>query len=127
MKKNSRLSARERQIMDLIYMLGEGTASDIIERLTDAPSRSAVRTFLRILADKGLLKHRTRGREYVYRPTSPRSAAGRSAVAHVVATFFGGSLERAVAMYLANPAAEISQEELARLETLIREAREKGD
>ena len=126
MKKEDQLSARERQIMDIIYSLGEATATEVLNALPDPPSRNAVRTFLRILEEKGRLKHKSRGREYVFRPTKPRRRAGQSAVHHVLQTFFGGSLERAVAVHLANPASKISADELERLEALIREAREKG-
>ena len=118
------LSARERQIMDVVYSLGEATATQVLESLPDPPSRNAVRTFLRILEEKGHLRHKQRGREYVFRPTKARGRAGRSAVQHVINTFFDGSLEKAVAVHLSNPKAGVSQEELKRLEALIREARE---
>ncbi len=121
------LSARERQIMDVVYSLGEATATQVLESLKDPPSRNAVRTFLRILEGKGHLKHRQRGREYVFQPTKPRRRAGQSAVQHVVNTFFDGSIERAVAVHIANPKAKVSEEELERLATLIREARNKGN
>ena len=126
MKKQDQLSARERQIMDLIYAKGEATATEILESLPDPPSRNAVRTFLRILEEKGHLKHKNRGREYVFRPTRPRVRAGQSAVQHVLKTFFDGSLERAIAVHLANPSTKISRDELKRLEALIREAKEEG-
>jgi BlaI family penicillinase repressor len=124
MKRPDRLSARERQIMDLVYAKGEATATEVLQALPDPPSRNAVRTFLRILEEKGHLRHRSRGREYVFRPTRPRTRAGQSAVQHVLKTFFNGSLEKAVAVHLANPAAKVSPDELKRLEDLIREARE---
>lgn len=120
------LSRRERQIMDVVYQLGEASVNEVLEQLSDPPSRTAVRTFLRILEEKGHLTHRTRGREYIYRPKKPRRAAGRSAVRRVVQTFFGGSLEEAVANYLSDPKTEIPEDELRRLEALIREARKKG-
>ena len=127
MAKQPQLSARERQIMDVIYLLGDASATQVIESLADPPSRSAVRTFLRILEDKGHLKHRTVGREYIFRPTKPRTRAGRSAVQHVLDVFFDGSLEKAVAMHLSNPKTVLPDDELKRLETLIREARKKGN
>ena len=127
MAKQPQLSARERQIMDVIYLLREASATQVIEAMADPPSRSAVRTFLRILEDKGHLKHHTAGREYIFRPTKPRTRAGRSAVEHVLDVFFDGSLEKAVAMHLSNPKTVLPDDELKRLETLIREARKKGN
>ena len=121
------LSARERQVLDAVYALGEATVTQVVEALADAPSRSAVRTFLRILEEKGQLKHRKVGREYIFSPVKPRARAGQSAVLHVIRTFFGGSLEQAVAVYLSNPKTKVSDDELKRLESLIREAREKGN
>lgn len=120
------LSRRERQIMDVVYSLGEASANDVLAQMGDAPSRTAVRTFLRILEEKGHLKHRERGREYVYRPTKRRQDVGRSAVRRVLKTFFEGSLEKAVALYLSDPNSNVSPEELKRLEELIRDARKKG-
>lgn len=126
MKKRDQLSARERQIMDVVYSQREATATEVLEALPDPPSRNAVRTFLRILEEKGHLKHKQRGREYVFRPTRPRRRAGQSAVQHVLKTFFDGSLERAVAVHLSNPTAKVSPDELKRLEALICEARKEG-
>ena len=119
------LSARERQIMDVIYALGEATATQVVEALVDPPSRNAVRTFLKILEEKGHLTHKQRGREYVFRPKKPRRRAGQTAVQHVINTFFDGSLEQAVSIHLANPKTTISESELRRLESLIRDARKK--
>jgi predicted transcriptional regulator len=126
MNKQQQLSARERQIMDVIYARGESTATEVLDSLQNAPSRNTVRTFLRILEEKGHLRHKSRGREYVFRPVRPRMRAGQSAVQHVLRTFFDGSLERAIAVHLANPAAHISPEELDRLEAIIRQAKEEG-
>ncbi len=122
----NRLSRRERQIMDIVYARQSASASDVLEALPDPPSRASVRTFLRILEDKGHLKHRKRGREFVYQPTRPRSRAGRSALRRVIQTFFEGSLEQAVAAHLADRRAQLSRGELARLAELIREARQRG-
>ena len=127
MDKASQLSARERQIMDIVYSLGEASATQVLEALPDPPSRNAVRTFLRILEDKGQLKHTQRGREFIFQPTKARSRAGRSAVQHILKTFFDGSLEQAVAVHLSNPNADISTEELKGLEAIIRQARKKGN
>jgi predicted transcriptional regulator len=94
--------------------------------LPDPPSRTAVRTFLRILEDKGHLAHRKQGREFIYRPTRARGQVGRSAFRRLLATFFGGSLEQAVAAYMADPRAELSDDELDRLHALIEQAKKKG-
>jgi predicted transcriptional regulator len=126
MPGEDQLSARERQILYAVYALGEATASDVLAAMPDPPSRTAVRTFLRILEDKGRLRHRQRGREYVYRPTRSRARAGQAAVRQLLKTFCEGSLEKAVALHLADPSAQISAEELARLEELIHEARQQG-
>jgi BlaI family penicillinase repressor len=119
------LSRRERQIMDVVFSRGEATATDVIQDLADAPSRAAVRTFLRILENKGHLKHFKRGREFVYKPTRLREKAGRSVFQQMLRTFFDGTLEKAVASHLADPGNEVSPEELERLSTLIRDNRQK--
>jgi BlaI family transcriptional regulator, penicillinase repressor len=123
MSDPSKLSRRERQIMDVIYSKGEATASDVVENLDDAPTRTAVRTLLRIMEEKGHLVHTKRGREFVYAPTQARERTGQSAFGRVLRTFFGGSLEKAVASYLADPDSEISPAELRRLSSLIKEAK----
>ncbi len=126
MDHHSQLSRRERQIMDIVYARQSASASDVLAALPDPPSRASVRTFLRILEDKGHLKHHKRGREFVYQPTHPRRRAGRSALRRVIQTFFDGSLEQAVAAHLADRRARLSRGELARLAELIREARQRG-
>src|SRR3954470_16926622 len=115
------LSKRERQIMDVIYARGEATVSQILGGITDPPMRGALRTLLRILEKKGLLAHRKRGREFVYKPTQNRGQAGRSALGRVLDVFFGGSMESAVAAHLSDPrrAGKISPDELRRLSDLI--------
>ena len=120
------LSRRERQIMDVVYTRGEATATDVLDALEDPPSRTAVRTFLRILEEKGHLKHRTRGREYVFRPVKARGPVGRSAFRRVLETFYDGSLEKAVAAHLNDPRADVEGDELKRLLELIREAKREG-
>jgi predicted transcriptional regulator len=128
MAKNpeSGLSRRERQLMDIIFSQGGATAVDVLRCLPDPPSKTAVRTLLRILEEKGHLKHVQRGREFVYQPTQPRLRAGRSAFQRVLQTFFDGSLERAVAAHLADSSANLSAGELKRLAGLIQQARNKG-
>jgi BlaI family penicillinase repressor len=117
------LSAREREVLDLVYRLGQATATQVIAAMKQPPSRSAVRTFLKILEDKGYLKHKKEGREYVFMATRSRESVGRKAVMHVLETFFGGSLSDAVASYLTKPGQEIDSEELRKLEQLIDAAR----
>ncbi len=121
-----RLSARERQIMDIVYARSEASATNVLGDLPDALSRASVRTFLRILEDKGHLTHRESGREFIYRPIQARKSVGRSAMSRVVSTFFGGSIEQALAAHLTDPKARLSDDELARLNKLIRQARKEG-
>ena len=109
--------------MELIYARGEATATDVLENLTDPPQRTAVRTFLRILEEKGHLKHVKRGREFVFRPVGRRERVGYSAFQRVLQTFFDGSIEKAVAAHLADPESAVNPEELKRLSALIAEAR----
>ena len=122
----SGMSRRERQLMDVIFAKGGATAAEVLQVLPDPPSKTAVRTLLRILEEKGHLKHVQRGREFVYQPTQPRLRAGRSALQRVLQTFFSGSLERAVAAHLADSSANLSAEELRRLAGIIQQARKKG-
>jgi len=126
MDDQSQLSRRERQIMDIIYARGKASAGDVLEDLPDQRSRTTVRTLLRILEEKGFVKHTTEGREYIYRPTRPKARAGRSALNRVVNTFFDGSVGSAVANYLADPKTKLSDQELDRLSQLISEARQRG-
>ena len=120
------LSRRERQIMDIIYGRGEASATDVLNDMPDPPTRTAVRTMLRILEEKGHLVHKKKGREFIYQPTRARTRAGLSALRRVVQTFFEGSLEKAVAVHLSDPKSLLSEDELKRLADLIRQARKKG-
>ena len=122
----AQLSRRERQIMDVVYRLGKATVTDVLERLPDPPSYSAVRALMRILEEKGHLSHEQDGPRYVYLPTVPRDAAQQSALSHMVRTFFGGSAEAAVAALLELPENGLSDGELSRLSRLIDEARGQG-
>lgn len=127
-KKNYlRLSNRERQIMDILYREGEATAAFIQSELPDPPSYSAVRATLRILEDKGQVRHEQDGPRYVFRPAVGREKAKRTAVRHLVQTFFDGSTESAVATLLDESSSKLSESELARLAELIEAAKEKGD
>ena len=122
------LSRRERQIMEVVYSRAKATASEVWQDLPDPPSRTAVRTLLTILEQKGHLKHQKEGREFVYMPIRPRGKAGKSALRRVLDTFYEGSLERAVAAHLADAGrgGKLSEEELKRLADLIEQARNKG-
>lgn len=120
----AQLSRRERQIMEIVYELGRATAAAVQERMTDPPSYSAVRTMLRILEDKGHLRHETDGPRYVFLPTVPRAQAGQTALKRLVDTFFDGSAEGAVAALL--EADEMDEDALERLIERIDEARREG-
>jgi len=120
------LSRRERQIMDIIYARGEATAAEVGEALPDPPAYSTVRTLLRILEEKGHLKHREDGPRYVFLPTETRAKASRSALQRVVETFFDGSLANAVAALVDGGAGKLSAAELQRIEAIIEAARKKA-
>lgn len=120
------LSRRERQIMDIIYRAGQATAAEVQEAMTDPPSYSAVRALLTILVNKGLLRIGEDGPRYVYRPVRARQHAARSAIRHVLDTFFEGSVGNAVAALLEQADTRLTREEIARLQTLIDRAK-KGD
>ncbi len=125
-KKKAGLGRRERQIMDVVYRLGEASVGDVLEQLPDPPSYSSVRTMIRLLESKGFLKHRRVGTKYVYWPTQSLEAASRSALRHVMKTFFSGSATDAVAAILDDSAKKLTDEDLTRLEQLIDKAREEG-
>jgi predicted transcriptional regulator len=112
--------------MDIIYQSGQATAAEVLERLPDPPSYSAVRAMLRVLEDKGHLRHEEQGPRYVYLPTLPRDKARTSALKQLVKTFFEGSTEQAVAALLGMSAPQLSDEELDRLAKLIEQARKEG-
>lgn len=124
-KKSSReLGARERQILDAVFELGEASVGDVLERLPDPPSYSSVRTMIRLLESKGFLRHRREGTKYIYRPTQSRDAAQRTALQHLLRTFFGGSAPDAVAAMLDTE--QLSSDDLTRIEILIDDARKEG-
>jgi predicted transcriptional regulator len=116
------LTKRERQIMDVMYRLGRATVSDVIEQLEGSPGYSTVRTQLGVLERKGHLRHEEEGLRYVYMPTVPRHSARRSALRHLVDTFFEGSAAKTVAALLGGEASRISDEELKRIEELVKSA-----
>jgi BlaI family transcriptional regulator, penicillinase repressor len=127
MTSHLNLSRRERQIIDVLYRKGRATALEVMEGLPDAPGYSAVRSHLTTLEQKGHVRHEKTGAKYVYIPTLHANTAKRSAIRHLVRTFFGGSREQAVAALLEVSPSEFSKEELDRLANLIEKARrEKG-
>jgi predicted transcriptional regulator len=121
-----RLSRRERQIMDVIYQLGQATAADVHERLPDQPTYSTVRAKLRVLEEKGFVRHEEQGPRYLFIPITPREKVRRSALQHLVDTFFGGSAEQVVATLLDSSAATMTDDELMRLSQMIEKARKEG-
>ena len=118
------LSRRERQIMEVVYRDGRVTAAEVLERMPDPPSYSAVRALLRILESKGHLRHEDDGTRYLYLPTLPKQSARKSALQNVVDTFFEGSIEKVVAALLDRD--NLSEEDLARLSALIEQTRKEG-
>ena len=119
------LSRRERQIMDVIYRRGRATAAEVLEDIPDPPSYSAVRAMLRLLEEKGHVRHEQDGPRYVFLPIVNRDRARKSALTHVVRTFFDGSATEAVAALL-NDGGKLSDAELDRLSAMIAQAREEG-
>src|ERR671939_2136139 len=120
------LGRRERQLMDVVYRLGKASAAEVRAELPDPPSYSAVRAMLRLLEEKGLLTHEQDGLRYVYRPTVAREQARRSALRHLVKTFFGGSPAQAAAALLEMSDAKLSAEDRARLAKLVATAKTEG-
>jgi predicted transcriptional regulator len=126
MTKPDPLTRREREIMDILHRRGRATAQEVMEALADPPSYSAVRTFLRLLEERGHVKHDQDGPRYVYTPTVARRTAQRSAVAHLVETFFDGSVEEAVAALVESSKPKLSAQELERIGELIAKAKKEG-
>jgi predicted transcriptional regulator len=117
------LAARERQIVDVVFRLGEASVGEVREQLSDPPSYSAVRTMIRHLETKGYLKHRVEGLKYIYRPTQSIETASKSAVVHVLRTFFRGSATDALAAILDVTSDQLTDDELARMKRLVEQAR----
>ena len=117
------LSRRERQIMDILYQLGKATAAEVGKALPGEPSDSTVRTQLRVLEAKGHVRHEEEGLRYVYLPTVPRRVVSKSALKHVVNTFFDGSIESVVAALLGPDGGRLSDDELERIAALVAKAR----
>jgi predicted transcriptional regulator len=120
------LSRRERQILDILYQRGQATAAEVQSALLEPPSYSAVRALLRILEEKGHVRHEQDGPRYVYLPTVPRDNAQRSAMRHMLQTFFAGSAEQAISALLDDSSAKLSSAELDRLARMIDTARKSG-
>ena len=120
------LSRRERQIIDILYTQGRATAAEVQSLLPDPPSYSAVRAMLRILEEKGHVHHEQDGPRYVYLPTVARENAKRSAMRHVLQTFFDGSTAQAISALLDDSSAKLSDAELDRLARMIEHARRTG-
>lgn len=126
MKEQTSLSRRERQIMDIIYQLKEATVAQVLERLPNPPSYSAVRALLRVLENKGHLCHEQDGPRYVFSPTLSRETARQTALQHLRKTFFNGSTEEIVAALLGISEDDLSEEDYHRLKKLIDKARKEG-
>ncbi|MCX6927779.1 MAG: BlaI/MecI/CopY family transcriptional regulator [Verrucomicrobia bacterium] len=126
MRTDAHLSRRERQIMDALHQRGHATAAEVQDALPDAPGYSAVRALLRILEEKGHVKHRREGSRYVYLPRASQETARRSALKRVVSTFFQGSVTQAVATLLETADSRLSDSELQALQQSIEQARKEG-
>jgi predicted transcriptional regulator len=122
----TRLSRRERQIMDILYRRGRASAAEVMQELPGDPSDSTVRTQLRVLEAKGHVRHEEVGLRYIYLPAVPRRAARRSALRHLVNTFFDGSAEKVVSALLGGEGSRVSDDELERIAALVAKARKEG-
>jgi len=120
------LGKRERQIVEVVYRLGEGSVAEVRERLPNPPSYSAVRAMLGVLVRKDVLRSRRQGNRYVYRPAVPKEKARRSALRHLLATFFAEQTSEAMAALLEVSAGELGKEELDRIAKLVEQARKEG-
>jgi predicted transcriptional regulator len=120
------LSRRERQIMEILYQHGKASVSEVRDLMKDAPGYSAVRAMLRVLEEKGHARHRAEGLKYVYMPTVAREKAKRSAVKHLLDTFFAGAPDQIVAALLDVSATRLTREELDRMSEMIENAKREG-
>ena len=126
MPNGPKLSRRERQIMDILYAHGGATTMEVWRDLPDPPTDMAVRRLLHILEEKGHVRRRKRGREFVYVPKRSKGTAGKAAFQHVLDTFFEGALDEALAAHLAKKQSNVSPEQLQRIQDLIDKARQEG-
>ena len=120
------LSRRERQIMDILFRRGRATAAEVMEELPGDTSYSTVRTQLRVLEEKGHVRHDEDGLRYVYLPVVARQTARKSALRHLIDTFFDGSAEKAVAALLGGEGSRLSDDELNRIADMVNKARKDG-
>lgn len=125
-RKSPDLARRERQIMDVIFQLGEATVGEVLERLPDPPSYSSIRTIIRKIEAKGLLTHRQDGKRYVYRATQSRETASRTALQRLMDVFFSGSAPDTVAAILDVSSKDLDPSDLERIAQLIDQARKEG-
>ncbi len=125
-KSQQNLGRRERQIMEAVFELGEASVAEVLARLPDPPSYSAVRTMIRHLEGKGYLRHRRSGIKYIYRPTEAKQSVSRSALKHLIKTFFDGSASDTVAAILDVSLENLSRDDFNHIERLINEARKEG-
>ena len=119
----NQLSRRERQIMDVLYRLGEAGAAEVVDHLPDRPAYNSIRVTLGILERKGIVRHRREGNRYVYTPTVPAEAMRESALRHLVRTLFRGSSSKAVLTLLDSPSTRLSKEELNELAAWVEAAK----
>ena len=126
MAAHADLTRRERQIMDILYRLGRATAREVMGELPGDPSYSTVRTQLRVLEEKGHVHHEEQGLRYIYAPALARHTARKSALRHLVETFFDGSAEKTVAALLGGDASKLSEDELKRIAEIVTKARKEG-
>jgi BlaI family penicillinase repressor len=126
MNREQHLSRRERQIMDVLHTREQATAAEVREAMPNAPSYSTVRALLRILEDKGHVKHREEGARYVYHPCTSRKEASHTALRRILSTFFGGSIEGAVAGLLEASDKKLTDTDLKKLQAIIAQAEKKG-
>jgi BlaI family transcriptional regulator, penicillinase repressor len=124
--KQAGLARRERQIMDILYRRGRATVGEVMADLSGTPSYSTVRTQLRVLEEKGHVRHEEQGLRYVYEPAVPRGEARKSALRHLIDTFFDGSAEQTMAALLGGERKRLSDAELRRIADLIARARKEG-
>ena len=120
------LTRREREIMDILHRAGRASAQEVLDAMKQPPSYSAVRALLRLLEGRGNVRHEQHGQRYVYQPTASPGEARRNALAHVVRTFFQGSVEQTVTMLIDSSRAKLTAEELERLVVLVEKARREG-
>jgi predicted transcriptional regulator len=126
MPEPSELSRRERQIMDAVFSLGQATVNDVVKTIPSPPTAMAVRRMMHILEEKGHLRRRESGREVIYAPRQTKNKAGRCALEQVLETFFGGSLEEALAAHLHSRKDQLSADQRKRLIALIEQAQREG-